>query len=193
MSKVLHGIFNPEEEIDSKTSYFSFMVVVLTEVACFDSDLWSYYAPVPRVAVEELIADGNRRMQCTINGKLSIHCALMPQHGDFFILLNKEVRHKLGLRLGEQIELSLQKDESEYGMPVPDELLEVFGQDPSAFDIFEKLTPGKQRSLIYLVAKVKNTDSRIRKSLAIAQHLNESQGQLDYKMLNETIKAFNSM
>jgi uncharacterized protein YdeI (YjbR/CyaY-like superfamily) len=78
-------------------------------------------------------------------------------------------------------------------MPMPEELEAVFDSDPIAFKFFEKLTPGKQRSLLHLVGKVKRESSRIAKSLAIADHLVSFNGQLDYKALNERIKHYNQL
>ena len=69
----------------------------------------------------------------------------------------------------------------------------MLDQEETAKEIFESLTPGKQRTLIYIVLKVKNTDSRIRKALAIVEHLNESKGDLDFKRLNVLIKHYNNL
>jgi hypothetical protein len=55
------------------------------------------------------------------------------------------------------------------------------------------LTKGKQRGLIYIVTKVKNTNSRLNKSLAIIEHLKDVKGNLEYKMLNEKIKYYNNL
>lgn len=162
-------------------------------VADFQSNLWGHHLKVPGALVQDLVADGSRRVLCNINGKLTFPCALMPQHGDYFILLGKEVRSKLGLRLSQQVKVVLEKDTSEFGMPMPEEFSEVLSQDQSGSRWFNALTPGKQRALIHLVGKVKNPDSRIRKSLAIMQHLNEVDGKLDFRQLNQTIKYFNSL
>ncbi|MBE62878.1 MAG: hypothetical protein CMB89_11005, partial [Flammeovirgaceae bacterium] len=64
-------------------------------------------------------------------------------------------------------------------------------QDKLASEFFHDLTPGKQRNLIYIISKVKNTDSRINKALAIIDHLTERNGKLDFKLLNEKIKEYN--
>jgi uncharacterized protein YdeI (YjbR/CyaY-like superfamily) len=85
------------------------------------------------------------------------------------------------------------KDDSKYGMPMPDEFQEVLYQEPDASKYFHELTAGKQRSLLYIVGKVKNTESRIKKSLAIADHLVANKGKLDFKMLNEAFKEYNKM
>ena len=80
---------------------------------------------------------------------------------------------------------------SKYGVDMPEELQAALDQDPLAMEFFDLLTPGKQRNLIYLVNKVKNTNSRINKALAIIDHLTEMQGKLDFKLLNEKIKEYN--
>ena len=96
------------------------------------------------------------------------------------------------MQLGDTINVKLQKDTSQYGIPMPEELQIAMDQEEGAFAYFEALTVGKQRTLIYLVSKVKNTDSRIKKGLAIAFHLAESKGNLDFKRLNELIKHYNN-
>jgi len=117
----------------------------------------------------------------------------MPKDGAYFILINKQVRDQLGLALGDPVEIRLEADQSEYGMPMPDELQVTLAQDEMASRHFHALTPGKQRNLIYIVSRVKSTDSRIRKALAIAEHLNASRGKLDFKALNEVIKRYNNL
>lgn len=69
----------------------------------------------------------------------------------------------------------------------------MLDQDEQGNELFHALTKGKQRSLVYLVTKVKNSDSRLNKSLAIIEHLKDVKGQLDFKMLNEKIKYYNNL
>ncbi len=133
--------------------------------------------------------DGDRRVICTLNDKIRLHSALMHDgKGDFFININKATRKELGVGNGDTVQITLEKDESKYGMEVPEELEEFLAQDPEFSDLFDKLTPGKQRRLIYLVAQPKMTDTRIRKALVIAEYLKETGGKLDYAELNEALK-----
>ena len=157
----------------------------------FDNNLWHYHFLVPEEIARQLIEGDNRRVLCALNAGDYFPCALMGSDMGWFINVNKERRTKQGLVEGQTIEVQLQKDTSEYGMPMPQEMEMVLEQDESGKAYFEALTMGKKRSLIYLVLKVKNTDSRIRKALAIMAHLKEVKGKLDFKMLNETIKLFN--
>jgi len=66
-------------------------------------------------------------------------------------------------------------------------------QEPEAKLVFDKLTPGKQRTLIYIVNKVKNPESRMKKAQAISHHLKVCQSNLDFKQLNELIKYYNNL
>jgi uncharacterized protein YdeI (YjbR/CyaY-like superfamily) len=75
-------------------------------------------------------------------------------------------------------------------MPVCEEFEAVIFGDENVFHYFKALTPGKQRNLIHLVNKIKNPDIKINRSMAIAKHLLETNGVLEFKQLNETIKAF---
>lgn len=152
---------------------------------------WNNRILVPIEVAEQLILNKDRRMIAHINHETKIHCALMPEPGGYFIMVNKSIVKSLNLVDGQKVSLILEKDTSEYGMEMPEELQTFLDQDEEGSKHFHELTPGKQRNLIHLVAKVKNTDSRIKKSMAIMEHLKEKNGTLDFKMLNEKIKQFN--
>lgn len=158
-----------------------------------DSPLWGYHMPISHEFAEQFIDGNDRRVLCTINGQVTIQAALMPNPMGYFIMTNKKLISKLGLQVGSGVELLIEKDTSEYGLDMPDELRELLNQDDEGSEYFHALTKGKQRSLIYIVAKVKNTNSRLNKSLAIVHHLKEFQGKLDFKVLNQTIKYYNNL
>lgn len=154
----------------------------------FHSDLWHFYIWVPAIQVPHLV-EKDRRVICKINSTFEFQCALMPDgNGDYFININKEIRTKLGLKQGDMISFSLTKDNSEYGLPMPDELLEVFKQDPEAKSLFHSLTPGKMRSLLHIIGKPKNVDLRIHRAVAVIRHLQENNGKIIYKQLQEDLK-----
>ncbi|MEM9324914.1 MAG: YdeI/OmpD-associated family protein [Bacteroidota bacterium] len=164
-----------------------------TALAHFEnSPIWGYHLPISIDVANQLIEEKDRRVILTIGGE-RLHVAIMPKQLECFIMLNKALVKKLNLQLGQKVQITLEKDPSEYGMEMPDELRELLFQDDEGSSYFHALTPGKQRNLIYLVSKVKSTDSRLKKALAIVHHLKEMQGKLDFKMLNETIKYYNQL
>ena len=54
---------------------------------------------------------------------------------------------------------------------MPEELQAVLEADPEAFEIFESFTEGKIRSLIYTIARYKNSQTRIDKSIVLTENL----------------------
>jgi hypothetical protein len=163
----------------------------IAKIEQFDSNLWGYHFMVPDNMANIFIEGDNRRVICTIAQSHKINSALMPSKLGYFILVNAEIRKKFNLHIGSEVSIELEKDRSEFGMPMPDEFREVLEQDELGSKFFYALTPGKQRTLLYMIGKVKNTDSKIRKSLAVMQHLCLNKGVLDFKLLNETMKEFN--
>ena len=166
-------------------------IVIESILEKFDSDLWGYHFPIPQDVSLLLVEGNNRRVICTINGTERIRSGLMPYNKQHFILVNKELRKKLGLKLGATVTLQLEKDKSKYGMEMPQVLQILLEQDEEGAEFFHALTPGKQRSLLYIINKVKNTDSQLNKALAIMQHLKDTKGKPRGPGLMQTIKEFN--
>ncbi|NJN27280.1 MAG: DUF1905 domain-containing protein [Cyclobacteriaceae bacterium] len=157
----------------------------------FNSRLWGYHIPVPASIGNEFVTGNDRRVWCTIDDIHEMQCALMPYPSGFFILLNKNLVNKLGLVLNAEVSVALKKDTSEYGMEIPETFRTLMDQDQEGACYFETLTPGKKRTLIYAVAKVKNIDRQINKGLAILEHLKLEKGKVEFKKLNLLIKDYN--
>lgn len=156
-----------------------------------DNRVYNYYIHISREEAETFIEGKNRRIKCILADQLTIDASLMPYHAGFFILINQKIVGQLRLKIGDSFIIDIKKDNSEYGMEMPEELATLLDQDTEGNLLFHNLTPGKQRSLIYTVSKVKNTDSRLSKSLAIMDHLKELNGALDFTLLNTKIKEYN--
>ena len=164
-----------------------------TTLDVLNSPIWGYNLPIPPEIAEEFKTKSIKRVVCEVNGKLKIHSAILSSNGYYYVLINKQNVKQLGLVKDEPILVTLTEETSKYGMPMAEEMQEVFAQEPEALSYFDKLTPGKQRNLIHLVNKVKNQNSRISKALAISHHLKEVKGELDFKMFNQTIKDYNQL
>lgn len=156
----------------------------------FDSNLWGHHILVPDIIANQFITEGNnRRVVCTLNNALEFQCALMPMgEGGFFININKKIRDSLKLKVGMQVQATLRKDESQYGLPMPEELEELLKMDEEGNSFFHALTPGKQRTLLYIAGNAKSSDKRISRAIAIVEHLKANQGKIDFKMLNQALK-----
>ena len=117
----------------------------------------------------------------------------MPSGEYWFIMVNASLRKKLDLSVGDKVTISIVKDHTDYGMDMPESFSVLMDQDLAGKAYFDTLTPGKKRTLIYLVANVKNMDSQLRKGMAILDHLKEAEGKLDFKVLNQKIKEYNRL
>ena len=170
-----------------------------TTLQRFDSDLWGYHIAVPNTLAENFLELGHKRVVCTLFGTVEIQCALMTRKQslesnpsqNYFININKELRSRFRLDVGDEVEAAIRPDLSKYGLPMPEELEELLAQDPEGDQLFHALTPGKQRSLLFMVGKPKGTDTRLKKALVILDHLKVNQGQLDFRRLQADFKEAN--
>ena len=133
--------------------------------------------------------NGTRRVICTMNGTVTFQCALIPfGAGGFFIIVNKAKRDKLRLIVGDEVTVEIKPDESKYGLPMPEELLEVLSQDPEGDKLFHSLTAGKQRSILYFVGKIKDIDKRIQTALIFVEHIKKNGGKMIHDRLADELK-----
>ena len=159
------------------------------QIGRFDSNLWHFHIMVPDDVAKNFIHGNDRRVICTLNDKVEFQCALMPAgNGLYFINLNKKIRDTLGLSLNNKVEVSLQKDETEYGLPMPEELAELMKMDEAGYKIFHSLTPGKQRTMLHFIGTPKNTDIRIIRAICVIEHLKINNGKIIYRQLMDMVK-----
>ena len=93
------------------------------------------------------------------------------------MMFGKRLQKDLGVFQNDYFEIQLFEDNSKYGVDMPEELDAVFLSDYEAYKIFETLTPGKKRSIIYAVSRFKNSQTKIDKSLILCKNL--KRGHLD--------------
>jgi len=162
----------------------------MARVENFNSKLWSYHFKVPQAIAMHFKEEGIKRLLCTMNDTVKLQCAIMPAgDGVYFINLNKKIRDQLKLKEGSQVSVKLERDDSEFGLPFPVELEEVLAQDKPGKEYFFKLTPGKQRNIIYGVSQVKNTDQRIQRAMIMINHLKANKGKIDFRQLTLELKS----
>ncbi len=155
----------------------------------FNSDLWGHHVVVPDDIAAPLLKSKKKRFKGTFNDGIETHCALMPMgNGRYFININKDIRSQLKLRIGSKVTVTLSEDDSKYGMEMPEEFQVLLDQDIEGDKYFHARTPGRQRALIYIVAKYKSSDKRLEKAVVILDFLKWNQGKLDFKALNVAFK-----
>jgi len=153
--------------------------------------IWGHHVIVPIEIANKYLELNDKRIICNIEDQFEFSCALIAKgDGNYFISINKQIRTKFKLEHGTELDLKIRTDDSKYGMPLPEEMAELMAQDPEGEASFHKLTPGKQRSLLYLIGKPKSSQKRLEKAIVILEHLKINNGSLDFKLLNQAFKDF---
>ena len=154
-----------------------------TSIAYLDS-LRMYYLEVPAVIVTKLGGINKQRLLCTIKS-VTWQCGLVALgKGKGYISLNKKLIKQLDIKEGDTLTASLKKDESKYGMKMPEELKELLNQDQEGNKRYHALVPGKQRYIIYYIQQVKSSQLRVERAIMLIENLKKlSRGKESYKGL----------
>ncbi|MDX1684535.1 MAG: YdeI/OmpD-associated family protein [Saprospiraceae bacterium] len=159
-----------------------------------DSAVWGLYFDIPDTVSKVFLEKNVKRFVYSFDNGKKIHRAMLSRgDGQYFLYVNKSLMKELGYSLGTEVEITMEEDQSEYGMPLPEELEEAFGLFPEGHEHFEALTPGKQRTLIYMVDKPKRVETRVKKAVQILEYLEHYKGKLDFKELNNWFKLKNNI
>lgn len=159
----------------------------------FDENSLGYgpHIIIPEDVFEKmLVVTKNKRIKCTLNNEITVSRAMSPKGDIHYILLNKDVLKKCRLEIGDEVAVELQPDISKYGIDITEEMEEVLYSDPEGNALFDKLTPGVQRSLIYIINKIKSSQLRIERSFVILEHLKKMKGKIDNEILKQDFKDY---
>lgn len=127
------------------------------------------------LAGEESKSIYNQRVEVTVNGAVSWKGGTVSLgNGNAYITISAARMKKLGVVIGDQVQVNLRKDHSEFGLDVPIEFEEVLRQDAEANARFQQLSKGFQRYIIYMVLQYKTVDKRIDKSLFYLENLKKA-------------------
>jgi hypothetical protein len=136
----------------------------------FDSGM--HYFLVNERDIKKLLKLNDKRCICNLNNSIDFHCAIMKKkEGGYYINVGLKIIKNLKLKLGDSINTTFKEDGTEYKFEFPEELAEVLKSDLKANKVFESLSDGNKRSLIYLISLVKSSDKKIERALRIAEKL----------------------
>jgi len=128
-----------------------------------------HYLFVSKEEVALLPKQNKTRLRCTLNN-YCFPCGLNHLgDGNFFIILGKEKMKKSQVAFGEEVHFSIEEDPNPLGVEVPEVLQVLLDQDPAAKAVYDTLTEGKKRSLIFSIQKVKNMDLQVQKILTFLE------------------------
>lgn len=144
----------------------------------------SYAVIIPEQVAQIFLKHHQKRVKVEASHgavHISFYGALtQKKNGLCMLMFSKEKQKTLGIFVNDYFTLQLFEDQSKYGVEMPEELEAVFLSDHDAYTIFEGLTPGKQRSIIYTILRYKSSQTRIDKALILTNNL--KRGILDPKV-----------
>ncbi len=135
----------------------------------------NYYAlQLPPSIVQPFLDKKQSRVkvEAKFEGNLiTFHAAIQKRNGKYVMLFGKQYQKALAAFPNDVLELQFFEDDSKYGVDVPEEFEAVLFSDPDAYNLFETLTPGRKRGLIYAIARYRNSQTRIDKTLLLCDRL----------------------
>lgn len=144
-----------------------------------------HYVWLPDDIASAWLTTNGKRAHCCV-GSIWFHAPLLSKgEHSYYIILNQSVRQPNALRIGDLVTLVMTVDLTPNQADMPDELAEVLLTDPEADAVFQRLTPGRKRRLMWLVSSVKAMDRRIERALRIADFLRA--GQTDVQLIQTTL------
>ena len=136
----------------------------------------AYHIFIPEKVYQPFVDKKMSRVQVKVshlNKAIEFYAAVKRDKasGDFKMMFSKAKQKELNLEIGDEFTLQLFEDTSKYGVDMPEELEAVLLSDYDAYQIFESLTKGKQRSIIYGITRFKGSQNKIDKSLIMCENL----------------------
>ena len=130
---------------------------------------------LPEKPIEAFIKNNHKRIKVLASfevKKIEFYAALKKEKSGLFrIYFSKAKQKELGIFMNDYFTLQVFEDTSKYGVEVSEELEAVLLSDYEAYTIFENLTPGRQRSIIYTISRYKSSQTRVDKALILTDNL----------------------
>lgn len=131
-----------------------------------------HYLEIPSEVVQELGGKMTMRLHCTVNSKITFQCGLMALgEGKAYISISKKRMQEIGVKLDDDVTVSLEKDDSTYGTEMPDEMDELLRQDEEGNRRFLLLKPSMQRYVLNHVSAVKSPQLRVDRAITLIENL----------------------
>lgn len=114
----------------------------------------------------------NQRVIIRLNDTIEWQGGIVAlREGDGYVAISKARMKQLKIERYDEVSVRLTKDNSEFGHQFPEELKEVFKQDPETEQRFRDMSLGKQRTIIYYILQVKSSEKRAERSWVFMNNL----------------------
>ena len=126
----------------------------------------SFYLTIPAHVVDQFPKGKQTRLLCTIDERIVLNCGLNHLgNGDFFIIVATRHVKVLGVKPGDTLRFTLEEAPQPLGVDLPEVLEALLEQDEDLAQVFEGMTDGKKRSLVFLLQGSKDVDRQVQKAI----------------------------
>ena len=130
---------------------------------------------VPGEVLAALGGKAAKRVIVTIQGHALRLGLLLLEGGGRYLMLNKDVCKAVGIKLGQELEISIAPDPNPDHVDLPDELAEALAAWPEAEAAFNNYKPAHRRAMAWRVAEARQPETRIRRAFTLAERLARGQ------------------
>lgn len=151
----------------------SFEAAVAADESIADGYMKHYVAVPPAIARR---FPGAKRLRGSIDGTTFSRAVFTADDGELRLRFGRDWLRDAGLSAGDVVTVQLDEDQDPDRVDVPEELAHLLETDPVAEHLWEELTPGRQRSLIYGVERAKRAETRHRRAQSVIDGLRNEFG-----------------
>ncbi len=138
-----------------------------------EQDSYQHSVALPEDIFEELTKAGIKRVLIQFAESEPKHLGLHSRNGIGMIWLSKGVMKENDLLPFEDVKIQIMEDDSKYQAPEPDVWFELMDQEPELRSLFDRLTVGKQRSILFAIDRPVSVDAQLRQALKLADKLKD--------------------
>ncbi len=116
--------------------------------------------------------DFNQRLIITLDNKISWQCGILALgEGSGLITVQQKRLKEVGKTLFDEVHISLEKDESKYGVEVSEVCLIYWEQVPESKAYFDLLKPGMQRYILNHISQPKSELKQLERTQELFKRL----------------------
>jgi hypothetical protein len=121
-----------------------------------------FYLTIDAQIIQQFERKRHMRLVCHLDGKISYQCGLNHLgDGNYFIIIAGKILQQLGKKVDSRVHFRIEEDPNPLGVEVPEVLTVLLEQDEHLKEIYDKISDGKKRALIFSILKVKNIDKQV--------------------------------
>ncbi|OWY25182.1 DUF1905 domain-containing protein [Sphingobacteriales bacterium UPWRP_1] len=105
----------------------------------------------------------NCKVKATFDGEPYRGSVMSEGNGTYSLLVLKEIRQKIGKKVGETVTITLQPDTEERTVNIPDDLIQVFEQHPAVKQMFNNFSYTHRKEYVRWIEDAKKPETRQRR------------------------------